>query len=68
MKFKTPKIKVKDTISRSHHPTNAGGALSVARVKKASKTKAPSISAPKDLSSRKDIMRFKSLMRYLKSK
>jgi len=67
MKFKAPKVKVKDTISASHHPTNIGGALSVAKVKRASKIKVPSISGPKESESRKGMMRFKNLMRYLKS-
>ncbi len=68
MKFKAPKVKVKDTISASHHPTNVGGALSSSKVKKASKIKTPSISPIKESETRKGIMRFKNLMRYLKSK
>lgn len=67
MKFKAPKVKVKDTISASHHPTNVGGALSSSKIKKASKIKASSISGPKESESRKGMMRFKNLMRFLKS-
>lgn len=67
MKYKAPKVKVKDTISASHHPTNIGGPLSSSRVKKASKIKTARISPMKESETRKGIMRFKNLMRYLKS-
>jgi hypothetical protein len=65
MSYKAPKVKVKDTISASHHPTNVGGALSSKKIKK--EIKVPKISTSTNLT-RTGLNRFKNLMRYLKSK
>jgi hypothetical protein len=65
MKFKAPTVKIKDTISASHHPTNIGGALSSKKVKK--EIKVPKISTSTNLT-KTGLNRFKNLMRYLKSK
>jgi hypothetical protein len=64
MKFKAPKVKVKDTISASHHPTKKGGPISVSS-KKPKITKVAATSTDK---TRVGLGKFKNLMRYLKSK
>lgn len=61
MKFKAPKVVVKDTINVSHHPTKKGGPISASN----KKLKVPKISAATD-KTRAGLSKFKNLMRYLK--